>query len=105
MKSSIASFITRALIQNKRCVWKKLSTTSAVVAKGLDLISPVIGLSDDQKEFYHLAREFADSEMRPYANKWDQEAIFPVDTYKKTADLGFAGLFIPEEFGVATTAK
>ena len=69
------------------------------MAKGLDLISPVIGLSDDQKEFYHLAREFADSEMRPYANKWDQEAIFPVDTYKKTADLGFAGLFIPEEFG------
>ncbi len=59
----------------------------------------MIGLSGDQKQFYHLAREFADSEMRPFANKWDQESIFPLDTYKKTADLGFAGLFIPEEYG------
>jgi alkylation response protein AidB-like acyl-CoA dehydrogenase len=68
-------------------------------AKGIELFSPLIGLSEDQKQFYNLAREFADTEMRPKANIWDQDSVFPIETYKKTADLGFAGLFIPEDVG------
>lgn len=75
--------------------------TAAVVsaAKGVELFSPLIGLTEDQKQFYNLAREFADSEMRPKANSWDQDSIFPIETYVKTAEIGFAGIFIPEEMG------
>jgi len=40
--------------------------------------------------------------VRPRANsprKWDKDAIFPVDVIKKTGELGFLGLYSPEEYG------
>ena len=37
--------------------------------------------------------------MKPYANEWDEKSIFPVDTFKRLADLGFAGIFVNEDFG------
>jgi hypothetical protein len=40
-----------------------------VIATGKDLVSPLIGLTNDQTEFYNLARDFADNEMKPYAGK------------------------------------
>ena len=42
---------------------------------------------------------FSDNEMKPYANEWDEKSIFPVDTFKRLADLGFAGIFVNEDMG------
>ena len=36
-----------------------------------------IGLTDDQREFQEVAKNFADNEMFPHAEKWDGEQIFP----------------------------
>ena len=33
----------------------------------------------------------APQEMLPHAEKWDEEEIFPEDTLRKLAELGFAG--------------
>lgn len=77
-----------------------LSTaTKAPSASGVAIIDPLIGLTSDQREFYQLARTFADEQLRPFAGKWDEEASFPLETYKKFADLGFAGLFVREDVG------
>jgi len=50
-------------------VGRLLSSKSRVIASGKEIVSPIIGLTDDQAEYYNLARTFADNEMRPYASK------------------------------------
>ena len=59
---------------------------------GVELVSPSIGLNEDATTFYELARSFADNELKPYAQEWDETATFPVNTFKKFAELGFAGM-------------
>ena len=56
-------------------------------------------LSDDQLAFQETARDFAAREMAPHAAGWDAGAIFPVETLRKGAALGFAGIYVGEEFG------
>lgn len=87
-------------LSSRRLALSSFSTTSTkVVATGLDVINPTIGLTEEQAEFYTLARQFADNELRPHAQKWDEEHDFPVETFKKCADLGFAGISIKDEVG------
>ncbi len=56
-------------------------------------------LNEDQQAFVDAAKEFAASEMAPYAAQWDEESFFPVDVIRKTGELGFLGIYSPEEFG------
>ncbi len=56
-------------------------------------------LSDDQKAFVETARAFSDAELFPHAGAWDAHSFFPVETIKKSAELGFAGLYCQPEFG------
>ena len=46
-----------------------------------------------------MARKFAAEEIAPHAREWDREANIPRDVVKKLADLGFLGIFTPEEYG------
>lgn len=43
------------------------STATKVSTTGVEVVSPMIGLTDEQKEFYKLARNFADNEFKPHA--------------------------------------
>ena len=56
-------------------------------------------LNEDQKAFVDLAKQFSDAELLPNAAKWDAEHIFPKDVMKKAGELGFCGLYSPEEVG------
>ncbi len=56
-------------------------------------------LSEEQDAIQDMARRFAREEMAPHAAKWDEEKIFPVETIKKTAELGLAGIYTGEEHG------
>ncbi len=56
-------------------------------------------LSEDQRAFQQTARDFAAGELAPHAAKWDAEAIFPTDVIAKAGELGFCGLYTPEEVG------
>ena len=56
-------------------------------------------LSEDQIAFKQAAKDFATKEMAPFAAKWDRESIFPVEMIKKMGELGFLGLYSPEEYG------
>ncbi len=56
-------------------------------------------LTQDQLAIQHLAREFAQNEVRPRAEEMDREERFPYDLVAKMGALGFFGLPFPEEFG------
>jgi alkylation response protein AidB-like acyl-CoA dehydrogenase len=56
-------------------------------------------VNENQKMIAQMVRDFAEKEIRPNRNKWDEEEFFPVDTMKKMGDLGLLGIYIPEEYG------
>ncbi|HEY9135374.1 MAG TPA: acyl-CoA dehydrogenase family protein [Pseudomonadales bacterium] len=56
-------------------------------------------LTEEQKAFQSMARTFAENELAPHAAQWDKEGFFPVDVIKKSAELGFCGLYIDESVG------
>jgi len=61
-------------------------------------------LSDDQRAYAESARQFAQSEFAPHAARWDEEAIFPREAIAKAGELGFCGLYAPENaWGLALT--
>jgi alkylation response protein AidB-like acyl-CoA dehydrogenase len=56
-------------------------------------------LNENQKMIQQMVRDFAEQEIRPNMNKWDEEEYFPVETMKKMGDLGLLGIFVPESYG------
>jgi alkylation response protein AidB-like acyl-CoA dehydrogenase len=56
-------------------------------------------LSEEQQAFQATAREFAAGEMMPRAREWDENEIFPVETLRKAAALGFGGIYVKEDVG------
>mgnify|MGYP001488697953 FL=1 len=56
-------------------------------------------LTENQLMIQQMVRDFAEKEIRPNLNKWDEEEIFPIDIMKKMGELGLLGIFIPEKYG------
>ena len=56
-------------------------------------------LSEDQLAIQDMAQRFTADNITPHAAKWDEEHIFPVDTIKQTAELGFGAIYVSEESG------
>jgi len=56
-------------------------------------------LSPEQVQFRGVVREFAASEIAPYAADWDRDHSFPVDTVLAMGRLGLFGLPFPQEYG------
>ena len=56
-------------------------------------------LTENQLMIQQMVRDFAEKEIRPNLNKWDEEEIFPLDIMKKMGELGLLGIFIPEKYG------
>ena len=55
--------------------------------------------NENQKMIAQMVRDFAEKEIRPNINKWDDEEYFPVETMKKMGELGLLGIYIPQEYG------
>ena len=56
-------------------------------------------LNDDQRAIQDAARAFADSELKPHSAEWDEHKIFPVETMRAAAEMGFCGIYTGEEHG------
>ncbi|MFN9834241.1 MAG: acyl-CoA dehydrogenase family protein [Phenylobacterium sp.] len=56
-------------------------------------------LNDDQAAIQAAARTFAEAELAPHSARWDEEKVFPVQTLRAAAALGFAGLYVREDVG------
>ena len=53
----------------------------------------------DHEELRMKLREFAESEVKPYAFQWDKENKFPTEAVKKFGKLGFLGIPFPKKYG------
>jgi len=58
-------------------------------------------LTPEQQMVQAMAREFAQSEIRPIAAEIDREARFPHETVKRMGELGLMGMAVPERWGGA----
>jgi hypothetical protein len=56
-------------------------------------------LTEDQQMFADTAKQFSDAELLPNAAKWDQQHIFPKEVIANAGELGFCGLYTPEDAG------
>ncbi|MBG52265.1 MAG: acyl-CoA dehydrogenase, partial [Rhodobiaceae bacterium] len=62
-------------------------------------------LSEDQQAFQDVARNFAATDLQPFAAEWDRDAVFPVETLRKAAELGFAGIYVREDVGGSALSR
>ena len=62
-------------------------------------------LSEEQVAFQDMARDFAQNEMAPHAAEWDEKSVFPEDTLRQAAALGFGGIYCGEEHGGSALSR
>lgn len=56
-------------------------------------------LTREQEMIKKLAQQFAQEELNPVAAEIDIKHTFPIDNFKKMANLGFTGIGVPKEYG------
>jgi alkylation response protein AidB-like acyl-CoA dehydrogenase len=58
-------------------------------------------LSEEQRLFRDMVRDFARNEIAPIASQVDEDSRFPLETFEKMGPLGLLGILLPEELGGA----
>jgi alkylation response protein AidB-like acyl-CoA dehydrogenase len=56
-------------------------------------------LSDEQRQIQEMAQAFTADAITPHAAEWDEKHIFPRDTIRAAAELGFGSIYVSEESG------
>ncbi|OYW44016.1 MAG: acyl-CoA dehydrogenase [Sphingomonadales bacterium 32-68-7] len=56
-------------------------------------------LTEDQLAIQDAARRFTADAITPHAAEWDEKHVFPKDTIRAAAELGFAAIYVSEENG------
>ena len=56
-------------------------------------------LTEDQIAIQDMARRFTADAITPFAAQWDEDHVFPRETVKAAAELGFAAIYVSEESG------
>ena len=61
--------------------------------------------NEDQTAIWDAARDFALAELAPHSARWDEEHHFPVDVMRRSAELGFAALYVREDVGGSALSR
>ena len=56
-------------------------------------------LTDEQNAIKEMAERFTADQITPNAAHWDENHVFPRDTIRQAADLGFGGIYVSEAAG------
>ncbi len=56
-------------------------------------------LTEDQLQIQEMARKFTADAISPFAAEWVEKHIFPKDTIREAAELGFGAIYVSEEAG------
>jgi alkylation response protein AidB-like acyl-CoA dehydrogenase len=56
-------------------------------------------LTDEQRQIQEMAQAFTADAITPHAAEWDEKHIFPRDTIRQAAELGFGAIYVSEESG------
>lgn len=84
-----------SICRSRRLILDRTGPTRGIAS----IVDPSHGLTDEQKEFQKVAFDFAANEMAPHMAEWDQKEIFPVETMRKAAQLGFGGIYVQPDVG------
>ena len=60
-------------------------------------------LSDEQRQIQEMARRFSAERLAPNAAEWDRTAALPRAVIDEMGELGFMGMFVPEDWGGAAS--
>ncbi|HXN74014.1 MAG TPA: acyl-CoA dehydrogenase [Candidatus Acidoferrales bacterium] len=60
-----------------------------------------LDLTEEQQLLQRSVREFAEAEVKPHAKEIDETGRFPLETFRKAAELGLTGVAVPENYGGA----
>ena len=59
-------------------------------------------LTEEQRAYMESARAFSEGALAPNAAQWDAESIFPKNVLQQAGELGFMGMYTPENaYGLA----
>jgi len=58
-------------------------------------------LTEEQAAIQEMARRFTADAITPHAAEWDERHVFPRDTVREAAALGFGAIYVSEESGGA----
>jgi alkylation response protein AidB-like acyl-CoA dehydrogenase len=56
-------------------------------------------LSDEQREVRRSVKEFAEKEILPHVERYEQEERYPIELIRKLPEMGLLGPMIPEQYG------
>jgi alkylation response protein AidB-like acyl-CoA dehydrogenase len=56
-------------------------------------------LTDEQREVRRTVREFAEKEILPYVEQYEEEERYPTELIAKLPEMGLLGPMIPEQYG------
>src|ERR687892_1197745 len=58
-----------------------------------------LDLTDERRQIQEMAQKFPADAITPFAAEWDEKHIFPKDTIREAAELGFGAIYVSEESG------
>ncbi len=58
--------------------------------------------NESHHQWRQQLRRWVEKEIMPYANEWDEAGEFPMELFKKAADIGLTRMGYPEEYGGIT---
>lgn len=59
----------------------------------------IVEFTEEQLMIKSVARDFAENEIKPIAAHLDRRAEFPVELLQNMSELGFMGIYVPEQYG------
>jgi alkylation response protein AidB-like acyl-CoA dehydrogenase len=59
----------------------------------------IFELNEEQRVIQETVRRFAEHEIAPHAEEWDEHEHFPRELLRPLGELGLSGLYIPEQYG------
>ncbi len=62
-------------------------------------------LTEEQRAIQAMAAAFGEAEIAPYAARWDEQGTIPKELLRKVGELGFAGIYVSEEFGGSALSR
>ncbi|MFK7862056.1 MAG: acyl-CoA dehydrogenase family protein [Granulosicoccus sp.] len=62
-------------------------------------------LTEEQRAIQDMALAFGEAEIAPHASRWDQEGTIPKELLRQVGELGFAGIYVSEEYGGSALSR
>lgn len=59
----------------------------------------IFEFTEEQKMVKQMVRNFAEKEIAPFIDEWEEKGQFSRETFEKAAGLGLTGIYVPEEYG------